>query len=132
MTNAEAIEVLEVHKAHWERLLDNGICDVLEGGNTIQALKVAIRALKNEQSEQNAGMCQQNVGEMSEKQTDEDLISRQAVLDEIEYELGMINSALDSMTLDFNARERLRQRRGEAREILNSIQVLPSVTPHAK
>lgn len=31
---------------------------------------LAIRALKNEQSEQNVGMCQQTVGEMSEKQTD--------------------------------------------------------------
>jgi len=56
-----------------------------------------------------------------------DSISRQAAIDEIEYELEMINSALDSITLDFNARERLRQRRGEAREILNSIQQLPSV-----
>ena len=55
-----------------------------------------------------------------------DLISRQAAIDEIEYELEMINSALDSTTLDFNARERLRQRKGEAREILNSIQQLPS------
>lgn len=59
----------------------------------------------------------------------EDLISRRAVIDEIEYELEMINSALDSITLDFNARERLRQRRGEAREILNSIQQLPPVQP---
>ena len=58
-----------------------------------------------------------------------DLISRQAAIDEIEYELEMINSALDSITLDFNARERLRQRRGEAREILNSIQQLPSAQP---
>ena len=58
-----------------------------------------------------------------------DLICRQAAIDEIEYELEMINSALDSITLDFNARERLRQRRGEAREILNSIQQLPSAQP---
>lgn len=58
-----------------------------------------------------------------------DTISRQAAIDEIEYELEMINSALDSITLDFNARERLRQRRGEAREILNSIQQLPSAQP---
>ena len=58
-----------------------------------------------------------------------DCISRQAAIDEIEYELKMINSALDSITLDFNARERLRQRRGEAREILNSIQQLPSAQP---
>lgn len=62
----------------------------------------------------------------------DDLISRQAAIDEIEYELEMINSALDSITLDFNARERLRQRRGEAREILNSIQQLPSVQPMRK
>ena len=55
-----------------------------------------------------------------------DLISRQDVVDEIKYELEMINSVLDSITLDFNARERLYQRRGEAREILNSIQQLPS------
>ena len=58
-----------------------------------------------------------------------DLISRHAVIDEIEYELEMIDSALDSITLDFNARERLRQRKGEAREILNSIQQLPSAEP---
>lgn len=56
-----------------------------------------------------------------------DLISRQDVIDEIKYELEMINSVLDSITLDFNARERLYQRRGEAREILNSIQQLPSI-----
>lgn len=55
------------------------------------------------------------------------LISRQAAIDEIEYELEMINSALDSLTLDFNARNILYQRRGEAREILNSIQTLPSI-----
>ena len=46
MTNKEAIEILETHKCHWERLLDEGICDVLEGGNTIQALQKAIFVLK--------------------------------------------------------------------------------------
>lgn len=56
----------------------------------------------------------------------DDLIKRSDAIDEIEYELEMINSALDSITLDFNARERLRQRRGEAIEILNSIQQIPS------
>lgn len=60
---------------------------------------------------------------------EKDTIYRQAAIDEIEYELEMINSALDSMTLDFNARERLRQRKGEAIEILNSIQTLPSTQP---
>ena len=56
----------------------------------------------------------------------EDLIKREDAIVDIEYELELINSALDSTTLDFNARERLRQRRGEAREILKSIQTLPS------
>ena len=56
-------------------------------------------------------------------------INKQVAIDEIEYEIEMINSALDSLTLDFNARERLYQRRGEAKEILNSIQQLPSVQP---
>lgn len=67
--------------------------------------------------------------EMVVPQRSGDTISRQTAIDEIEYELEMINSALDSITLDFNARERLRQRRGEAREILNSIQQLPSAQP---
>lgn len=62
----------------------------------------------------------------------DDLISRQATIDEIEYELEMINSALDSITLDYNTRERLCQRRGEAKEILNSIQQLPSAQKRGK
>ena len=78
-------------------------------GEQVDALELAIKAL--------------------EQQPCEDCISRQAAIDEIEYEFEMINSALDSMTLDFNARERLRQRRGEAIEILNSIQQLPTATP---
>lgn len=64
--------------------------------------------------------------EVGTKMSSADFISKQDAIDEIEYELEMINSALDSITLDFNARERLRQRKGEAREILNSIQQLPS------
>ena len=43
-----------------------------------------ICALKNEQPEQNVGMCQQNVGEMSEKQTDGDLISRDYTIQQIQ------------------------------------------------
>lgn len=68
---------------------------------------------------------------MQEKIKD-DMVYRQVVIDEIEYELEMINSALDSLTLDFNTRERLLQRKGEAREILNFIQQLPSAKPERK
>lgn len=67
-----------------------------------------------------------------ERRRMDDTISRQAAIDEIEYELEMINSALDSITLDFNTRERLRQRRGEAREILNYIQQLPPAQPEQR
>ena len=56
-----------------------------------------------------------------------DLIDRQAAIDEVQYEIELINHALDSLTLDYNTREKLRQRKGEAREILNSIETLPSV-----
>lgn len=64
-------------------------------------------------------------------ETMSDLISRQMAIDEIKYEFEMINSALDSLILDFNTRERLRQERDEAIEIiLNSIQHLPSVETH--
>ncbi len=94
MTNEEAIKMLQTEKACVERQERKQNCnrfcescdlcmpieDVIEGYN------YAIRALKNEQSE-NVGMCQQNVGEMSEKQTDGDLISRQAVLDNIKTRL---------------------------------------------
>lgn len=60
-----------------------------------------------------------------------DLISRQAVIDEIKHEIEMCNYALDSL-LDFNARERIRQRRGMAREILNSVETMPHVEPARK
>ena len=55
-----------------------------------------------------------------------DLIYKQAAIDEVQYEIEMINHALDSLTSDYNTRERLRQRKGEAREILNSIETLPA------
>lgn len=62
----------------------------------------------------------------------EDLISRQAAIDEIEYELEMIDSALDSTTFGSKAREKLLLRKFEVRGILNSIQQLPSAQPERK
>lgn len=55
------------------------------------------------------------------------LIYRQAAIDEVQYEIEMINNTLDSLTLDYNTRERLCQRKVEAREILNSIETLPAI-----
>lgn len=57
----------------------------------------------------------------------DDLISRKLAIDEVQYEIEMINHALDSLTLDYNTRERLLQRKVEAREILDSIETLPTV-----
>ena len=56
-------------------------------------------------------------------------VDKQAAIDEVQYEIEMINHALDSLTLDYNTREKLHQRKEEAREILNSIETLPAVNP---
>lgn len=110
MTNEEAIKTLD---AMW-KMLTSAYDEIAD--SFVLAYSMAIDALKA-QIDKDINV------------SNNDTISRQAAIDEIEYELEMINSALDSITLDFNARERLRQRRGEAREILNSIQQLPSAQP---
>lgn len=53
-------------------------------------------------------------------------VDKQAAIDEVQYEIEMINNALDSLTLDYNTREKMHQRKGEARKILNSIETLPA------
>lgn len=60
----EAIEVLQEHLEHWQRLLAEHICEKKEGTETLEALEMAIKALKMEPCE--------------------DCISRQEVLSEIE------------------------------------------------
>lgn len=46
MTREEAIEVLLQHSEHWQRLLTENICAKEEGSQTIEALDMAIKALK--------------------------------------------------------------------------------------
>lgn len=46
MNNKEAIGVLTYHLLHWECLLQAKICDEREGKETIEALKMAIKALE--------------------------------------------------------------------------------------
>ena len=46
MTIDESIEVLTIHKLHWERLLSEGICDAHEGKETIDAFDMAIKGLE--------------------------------------------------------------------------------------
>lgn len=46
MNKYEAKVVLERHLHHWERLLENRICAKQEGEETIEALKMAIKALE--------------------------------------------------------------------------------------
>jgi len=48
MDNKKAIEILREHLAHWERLLQENICEEEEGRNTIEAINRAIFALGNE------------------------------------------------------------------------------------
>lgn len=48
MTNKEAIDVLTSHLHHWERLLQEKICDEREGKETIEVLNMAIKVLKRD------------------------------------------------------------------------------------
>ena len=52
MTKLEAIEVLQSHKSHWERLLREQICDKTEGINFINAVAIAINAIKQAELEE--------------------------------------------------------------------------------
>lgn len=91
MTKEEVIKMLQTEKACVERQERKQNCnrycescdlcmpieDVIEGYNC------AIRALKNEPTGQNVGMCQKNVGEMSEKQTDGVVIELEKIKENI-------------------------------------------------
>lgn len=55
-----------------------------------------------------------------------DLISREEAIDTLEENKEMINAALDSLTLDYNARRNLEQRRGQINEDIETIKELPS------
>lgn len=46
MSNKDAITVLTSHLHHWERLLEFKVCSEKEGEETIEALKMAIIALR--------------------------------------------------------------------------------------
>lgn len=47
MTTEKAIEVLQSHKSHWERLLREKICDKTEGTDFINAVDMSINALQD-------------------------------------------------------------------------------------
>lgn len=55
-----------------------------------------------------------------------DLISRDDAIEAIKKEIEMDNIVLQSSTITYNTREALRQRIGEAREIITLLEVLPS------
>ena len=63
MTNEEVIKKILEHKAHWERLVRERVCEEKDGAETIEAFDKAVSAL--------------------EAQPCEDAISRKAVLDEM-------------------------------------------------
>lgn len=48
LTVEEVIAIIETHKAHWQRLLREKICDETEGRETIESFDRAISALKEE------------------------------------------------------------------------------------
>ena len=48
MNREKALTVLESHKAHWKRLLEEKICDETEGKETIKSFDMAISSLSAE------------------------------------------------------------------------------------
>lgn len=55
----------------------------------------------------------------------DDFISRQVVIDALTENKEIINMALDSLTLDYNTRKNLEQRRGQINEDIETIKTLP-------
>ena len=51
MTKEKAITIIESHKAHWQRLLREKICDEIEGRETIEGFDMAISALSENKGE---------------------------------------------------------------------------------
>lgn len=51
-TRSEAIKTLKEHLSHWERLLQEHICEKQEGIDTISALKLAITSLETDEAYQ--------------------------------------------------------------------------------
>ena len=62
----------------------------------------------------------------------DELISRQAAINALEKNKEMINAVLDSLTLDYNARRNLEQRRGQTNEDVETIKELPSAQPEQR
>lgn len=52
MARTEAIKTLKEHLSHWERLLQEHICEEQEGIDTISALKLAIASLETDEAYQ--------------------------------------------------------------------------------
>ena len=63
MDKQEAIDELNLHLEHWQRLLAEHICTKEEGTKTIKALETAIQALQTEQNAYKEGfeVCRQAV-----------------------------------------------------------------------
>ena len=58
-----------------------------------------------------------------------DLISRQTAIGALTENKEMINTVLDSLTLDYNTRRNEEQRRGQINEDIETIKALPSAQP---
>lgn len=106
ITRSEAIKTLKEHLSHWERLLQEHICEEQEGIDTISALKLAIASLETDEAYQL---------EYERPEFCKDCISREQALRELKESAE--HHANDS-------REEVLLRRD--RDI---IKALPSVTP---
>jgi len=103
MTRKKAIEVLQEHLEHWQRLLAEHICEKKDGKETIEALQAAIKAMQTE-------LC-------------EDFISRENVLKVIET--VCFSDAWRKFRINYGSN-------GERDYIIKFIKQMPSVQPEQR
>jgi hypothetical protein len=101
ITRSEAIKTLKEHLSHWERLLQEHICEEQEGIDTISALKLAIASLETDEA-------YQLMYEGGEIFTKDDMV---AILTELKTEIDtMSDSVVEGRTVTITSWKGMQKR----------------------
>lgn len=84
-TDGEVQAYIDGYNACFEKFRETLLQKNVGADKAIRKMETLKEAVNSVLLTENVGMCQQNVGEMSEKQTDGDLISRTKLLEEGAY-----------------------------------------------
>ena len=112
ITRSEAIKTLKEHLSHWERLLQEHICEEQEGIDTISALKLAIASLETDEAYDL---------EYEQPEFCKDCISREEVY---YYISSHINEIITESGTDKNAHTN-----AILRSLANGVKLMPRVLP---